>query len=479
VRNDKGAIIGSAVFTLLLAAVVFRPDSPLPIMRARAPEWTRPQVARDLGHIQRDTLRVLVLQDALSFDEVSGDAGGLEWRIIRRFAKARKLPLVAIPVADPDTMLLMLQRGQGDIMAGQFCPQGPFAPYVAFTLPYRTVAPIRAALYQDALVRRTIRSRRKEGGPDTLVISRWSSFRGLPAAFDERAGEVVLVPDSAPPMELLYRVALGTCRAAVLSDAQGSYEARRLPHMDLGTHIGPAIPLAFAVRGNSRKLLRALNEHMLVPKEKSAIRSLVASYGNGVVGKGKMRSLPQLDLAPDSISPFDSLFQMHADNSVHDWRLLAALAYKESRFDTAAVSGAGAEGLMQIMPGTASELGVDSAGGVSGHIRGARDYLAYLDEFWRASVPNAEQRLKFVIGSYNAGPGHIKDAQRLAQLFGLDPAKWDGSVERAVLLLAVPRFHEMQEVRHGYCRGTETFWHVRDVISAFKQFKRRPDTARN
>ncbi len=187
-----------------------------------------------------------------------------------------------------------------------------------------------------------------------------------------------------------------------------------------------------------------------------------------------MRSLPKLDLSPDSISPFDSLFQMHADNSVHDWRLLAALAYKESRFDTAAVSGAGAEGLMQIMPGTASELGVDSAGGVSGHIKGARDYLAYLDQFWRASVPNAEQRLKFVIGSYNAGPGHIKDAQRLAQLFGLDPSKWDGNVERTVLLLAVPRFHEMQEVRHGYCRGTETFWHVRDVISAFKQFKQRP-----
>jgi membrane-bound lytic murein transglycosylase F len=218
---------------------------------------------------------------------------------------------------------------------------------------------------------------------------------------------------------------------------------------------------------------------MLLKKEKSAIRSLVAGYSNGVIGKGQMRSLPKMDLSPDSISPFDSLFQLHADNSVHDWRLLAALAYKESRFDTAAVSGAGAEGLMQIMPGTASELGVDSAGGVSDHIKGARDYLAYLDQFWSASVPSAEQRLKFVIGSYNAGPGHIKDAQRLAQLYGLDPSKWDGSVERTVLLLAVPRFHQMQEVRHGYCRGTETFWHVRDVISAFKQFKQRPPSMRN
>ena len=66
----------------------------------------------------------------------------------------------------------------------------------------------------------------------------------------------------------------------------------------------------------------------------------------------------------------------------------------------------------------------------------------------------------------------------LAHMFGLDPAKWDGHVERTVLLLAVPRFHEMQEVRHGYCRGTETFWHVRDVISAFKQFRQRPSSSR-
>lgn len=477
-KKDKGAIIGIAVFALLLAVLVFKPDLPLPLMRPRAPEWARPQVQRDLGQILHDTLRVLVMQDPFSYDELSPDPGGLEWRILQRFARAQKIPIQAIPVTHPDTMLLMLQRGQGDVMAGQFCPQGPTAPYVAFTLPYRTVAPIRAALYQDALVRSTINSRRQEGVTDTLIISRWSSFRGLAAPFDERAGEVVLVQDSAAPMEILYRVALGTCRAAVLSDAQGSYEARKLPHVDLSTQIGPEIPLAFAVRSNSRKLLRALNEHLLEKKEKTAIRSLIAGYGTGLMGKVRMRSLPKLDLSPDSISPFDSLFQLHADSSVHDWRLLAALAYKESRFDTSAVSGNGAGGLMQIMPGTANALGVDSASGVSGHIKGARDYLAYLDEFWRASVPNAEQRLKFVIGSYNAGPGHIKDAQRLAQIFGLDPTKWDGHVERTVLLLEVPRFHEMQEVRHGYCRGTETFWHVRDVISAFKQFKQRPPSIR-
>ena len=51
------------------------------------------------------------------------------------------------------------------------------------------------------------------------------------------------------------------------------------------------------------------------------------------------------------ISPFDSVFRLYAD-SVCDWKMLAAIAYVESKFDTTARSHRGAQGLMQIMPAT-------------------------------------------------------------------------------------------------------------------------------
>ena len=50
------------------------------------------------------------------------------------------------------------------------------------------------------------------------------------------------------------------------------------------------------------------------------------------------------------ISPYDSLFREYADTLGWDWKLLAAVAYVESKFDTAAVSSVGARGLMQMMP---------------------------------------------------------------------------------------------------------------------------------
>jgi membrane-bound lytic murein transglycosylase F len=176
-------------------------------------------------------------------------------------------------------------------------------------------------------------------------------------------------------------------------------------------------------------------------------------------------------LGTDTISPFDSLFQLHAESLRMDWRLLAAVAFKESRFDTMALSTQGAEGLMQMMPSTATALGVDAKDGVSGQVQGASRYLVELDTIWRGSVPAEDQRLKFVLASYNSGPGHIKDAQKLAREVGLDPKRWDGNVERALLLLNKPRYFMLPFVKNGSCKGAQTFTYVREVGGTFRKYK--------
>ncbi|MBK6894549.1 MAG: transglycosylase SLT domain-containing protein [Flavobacteriales bacterium] len=88
--------------------------------------------------------------------------------------------------------------------------------------------------------------------------------------------------------------------------------------------------------------------------------------------RGTIRIFQRTGLGGDTISPYDSLFQVHADSLSWDWRLLAAVAFKESRFDTTALSYAGAGGLMQMMPTTALRMGVTAEGGLNGHVRGGR-----------------------------------------------------------------------------------------------------------
>lgn len=473
-RRDKGALFGSVVFAVLLALPVIRPGGGFKLFKQRWAPGARPLVHRDLSHIQKDTLRVLVLVDPLSWEPHPGGATGLEWELLERFAHWKNLHITAVPVDHPDTMLMMLQRGEGDVMAAQFCPRSPVAAHVSATMPYRMVAPVRAALNVDALVRATLSSKWKRGATDTLRISCWSPFSGIPGLLDSTLGRVVLVPDTDTDDGLLTRVALGREHAMLSSDAEGRCAAKRLPHLAFAPRLGGSVPLSFAVRSNSPYLLRALNTWLLDEHEREALEELIASYGDAKLTRGPVRTLAAISFGTDSISPFDSLFQLHADSSAFDWKLLAAVAYKESRFDSTVVSSAGASGIMQMMPATAEALGVDTASGVDDHIRAATEYLAVLDTMWRNSVPGKDQRLKFILASYNAGPGHIKDAQRLAGKLGLDIRRWDGSVERALLLLARPRFFMLPEIKNGYCRGHETFWYVRDVVAAFTQFAKEP-----
>jgi hypothetical protein len=83
-----------------------------------------------------------------------------------------------------------------------------------------------------------------------------------------------------------------------------------------------------------------------------------------------------------------------------DPRLVEALIRVESAFNVRAVSHKGAMGLMQLMPGTAIELGVDDAFDVDDNLRGGTAYL-------RRLLDRYEGNLKLALAGYNAGPGAV------------------------------------------------------------------------
>ncbi len=469
-KKDKEGLIGTTVFVVLALLLVIGPSRLRRVLGSVEAPWSRPLVTRDLADIRMDTLRVLVLRDALSWEQHGDEYTGLEWELLERFAKRENLIMLPVSVADPDSMLLMLQRGDGDVIAAQLCTNGWARRFVAFTVPYRSVSPLRIALKADPLLRTKHGNDKANASIDTLLLSRWSPFFGISDVLDTKTTKAVLRVDTASPEDLLVRVCIGLCTHAITTDAAGTLTSKRLPPVQFGPSLGKSVPLAFAVRTNAHGLLSALDAWLTSSKEREAREQIIASYANGPLSKGPLRGMRTLTFNADSISPYDSLFQLSA--ATLDWKLLAAVAFKESRFDTSALNNSGASGLMQMMPRTAASMGVGDSSGVDDHIRGAARYLSELDTLWRGSVPNVDQRLKFVLASYNAGPGHIKDAQRLAEELGVDPHRWDGCVERVVPLLIMPRCAERPCVKNGYLRGSETFWYVRDVIAAFAQFRK-------
>ena len=94
-----------------------------------------------------------------------------------------------------------------------------------------------------------------------------------------------------------------------------------------------------------------------------------------------------------------TLFAEAAKSHGLDQRLLEAVAWQESRGRMSAVSPKGARGVMQLMPGTAAEMGVRSDD-LADNIRGGALYLRRQLDRFGGSVPLA-------LAAYNAGPGAV------------------------------------------------------------------------
>lgn len=81
-------------------------------------------------------------------------------------------------------------------------------------------------------------------------------------------------------------------------------------------------------------------------------------------------------------------------------QLLAAVAWAESRFNPRAVSPRGARGVMQLMPDTAAELGVDPADPIA-NVRGGARYLRRMLEIFDGDI-------ELALAAYNAGPAAVR-----------------------------------------------------------------------
>lgn len=128
---------------------------------------------------------------------------------------------------------------------------------------------------------------------------------------------------------------------------------------------------------------------------------------------------PEAEIAP--LAPW--LAAAAAVTQLPFW-LLAAVIAQESSFDPRALSPAGAIGLMQIMPATARDCGLDPAQlwDPATNIHWGARILA--DNYRMFCEEAPDQRLQFALAAYNGGAGTVLAAQELAAQRHLDPHLW-------------------------------------------------------
>ena len=308
-------------------------------------------------------------------------------------------------------------------------------------------------------------------GKKVHVQKNTSYYTRLVNLSEEIGSPIDIVEDTIYGVEqLIARVAKSEIDYTVCDEDVGSLNKTYYPNIDVSLVISFPQNIAWAVRKDATDDWKEYLDKWLIEFKKSA------KY-NILYNKYFVSSRSTIRMGSDyhsinggKISIFDPVVKEFAKYYGWDWRLISSIMYVESRFNPEAESWGGAYGLMQLMPNTATALGIEDYTDPAENIKGGILMMNWIDEQLQATIPDSTERIKFTLAAYNIGLGHVKDAQRLARKYGKNQHKWEDNVDFYLRNKSSSKYFKDPVVKWGYARGEEAYNYVQRVTGNYEHY---------
>lgn len=437
-------------------------------------------IKRDLAEIQKSgVLRALTVYSGTTYFLYKGRPMGYEYELLERYADYLGVELELVVVKNMDDLFDQLNAGKGDIVAHGLTITSLRKEEVSFTDYLYLTKQVLVQKKPDDW--RTIRWNKLENAliqdpmellNDTVSVRSNSSYKERIANLSEELGGKIFVKEIPGEMStdrIIKKVVQGEIKYTVADANIAGIMASYYPILDIEVPISFSQRISWATRHNSPDLLKATNDWLKEIKKEVDYNVIYNKYFKNKKNFRRRVKSDFYSLNNEEISPYDMLIKQHSEKLNWDWRLVTSLIYQESRFDPKNNSWANAEGLMQLMPATAKELGVTNRNDPAQSIKGGTTYLKQIRENFEY-VADSIQRIKFTMASYNCGLYHVIDAQNLAEKRGLNPEVWDDNVEDVILDLSLPKHYNDPVVKYGYVRGIEPYNYVDQIFERYQHY---------
>ncbi len=428
-----------------------------------------------------DTLRVGMINSPTTYFDYRGTPMGYDYELMERFSKFYGLQFKVIVGGTISEMIQWLDEGKIDVIASPVPVTAEFQDRALLCGP-RNVSSQVLVQKTDAPKDSVIVDVTDLVGREVTVQSDSKYYYRMQNLNEEIGGGIRIKPiakDTISDDDLLNMVWKGEIPLTVVDSDVAEAALSYYPGLDISVKVSLDQYSRWAVAPESQGIAKALDKWFA--DEKDNISEVYSKYYR----LSKMEffeALPEgfediktMTFANGQISPYDHIFKAAGKKSGLDWRLIAAIAYVESHFDADVKSWAGALGIMQVMPRTATSHGYTPAEMLNPTkcVDVAVSTLSDLNKMFENKISDPTERENFILASYNSGPGHIMDAIALAGKYGLNAQKWDDNVEAAAIMKSKPAYYRDPVVKNGYFRGKETVNFVKKVQSAYNYFKDR------
>lgn len=408
--------------------------------------------AKPLAEPRKNKEIVVVTHNGPNTYYVNGENefAGLEYDLVKLFVKelGPDYSVKFLVVSNITQVIPTLLKGKAHLAAADLSITRLRQHLVQFSAPYQTA--------QQEVVYNT---EQEKTGPKTiqdLIGKRLAVPTGT--SYAERLAEIAksepalhwLELPNASSDELMEQIAEGTLDYTIADNNLVAILQNYYPNLGAEMPLGDPEKIAWAFpKTGDPWLYQQANLFFAHIIKDGTLRNLLERYYGHASRLNPLDVTAFLQRSRTMLPRYIGLFKQAQEYTALDWRLLAAISYQESHWDTFNTSPTNVRGLMMLTEDTADRLGVtDRLDPKQSIIAGAR-YVLTLKDMIPGRIQEPD-RTWIALAAYNIGYAHVEDARVLAQRLKLNPDSW-ADIKKTLPLLNKAEYYTT--VKNGYASG--------------------------